>query len=298
MDLATVCGVLMAWCAVVGALWLEGSDMSSLFSAPAALLVFGGTLGATAIGFRVSELLSLPAVLRQAFGERIPELSEVVDVLVRMADRARRDGTLALEKDLVRVDDAFLQRGLRLLIDRTDPTLFRSMLQNDIRLLQARQRVGENVFLTLGGFAPTLGIIGTVLGLVHMLANLTDPMRMGPLIANAFLATLYGVGSANLIFLPIANKLRARTAEEVQVREVMLEGLLALQSGQHPRIIEERLSAYLEPLPGRAEPGQGRAARAGLPQARPESSSEPALDQAVVTSQPDLPDPLESLLAD
>ncbi|MCS6776795.1 MAG: flagellar motor protein [Chloroherpetonaceae bacterium] len=247
MDLATIIGLLLAWGALIGALLMEGGEVQSLINVPAALIVFGGTLGASISSFRMNQILGIPAVLRKAFTERPLDLLEVITLLVYLAERARREGMLALEAEANRIDDEFLQRGLRLAVDGTDPELLRDILSTDIHFLQARHRSGESLFTTMGGFAPTLGIIGTVMGLVHMLANLSNPDAMGPLIASAFVATLYGVSSANLIFLPIANKLRARSAEEVLAREVMLEGILAIQAGDNPRLVEEKLKAFLAP---------------------------------------------------
>jgi chemotaxis protein MotA len=145
------------------------------------------------------------------------------------------------------MDNAFLKQGLQLAIDSEDPNTIREILLTDIQQLELRHRAGERVFATMGGFAPTLGIIGTVVGLIHMLSNLNDPSKMGPLIASAFIATLYGVASANLLFLPMSAKLRARSAEEVLHRETLLEGILAIQAGDSPRIVEEKLKVYLAP---------------------------------------------------
>jgi len=247
LDTATVLGMLLAWGALLGALILEGGHPRALINGPAALLVFGGTFGAAIISFRMSQLKSLPAVLAKAFTEKSQDVSEVIALLVGFAERARREGLLVLEEDLDTLTDPFLQRGVQLAIDGTDPELVRDILTTELHFLQARHRVGESIFTTLGGFAPTLGIIGTVVGLIHMLSSLSDPGRMGPLIASAFLATLYGVASANLLFLPIAKKLRARSAEEVLVREVMVEGILSIQAGDNPRVVEEKLKAYLAP---------------------------------------------------
>jgi chemotaxis protein MotA len=247
MDLATVIGLVLAWGALLGALLLEGGDVRSLVNLPAALLVFGGTFGAGFISFRMNQIMGLPGVLRKAFLEPTQDVTQVIALLVRLADKARREGLLSLELDASKMEDGFLQRGIRLAVDGTDPELLRDILMTDLHFLQARHKVGENIFSTLGGFAPTLGIIGTVIGLIHMLANLSDPGKMGPLIAGAFIATLYGVSSANLIFLPIGNKLRARSSEEVLIREVMVEGILAVQAGDNPRIVEEKLKAFLAP---------------------------------------------------
>jgi chemotaxis protein MotA len=259
MDLATIIGMLLAWGALVGSLLMEGGELRSLINLPAAFLVFGGTLGAATVSFKMSQITGLPGILAQAFTAKTYDVAEVIAMMVHFAERARREGLLVLEDDARRIDDDFLQRGMRLAIDGTDPALVREILSTEIHFLQARHKVGENIFTTLGGFAPTLGIIGTVMGLIHMLANLSDPAKMGPLIAGAFIATLYGVSSANLLFLPIGNKLKARSAEEVIIREVMVEGILSIQSGDNPRIVEEKLKAFLSPKLRQAVTGIGAA---------------------------------------
>lgn len=247
MDLATIIGLLLSWGALIGALLMEGGELKSLVNLPAALLVFGGTIGAALISFKMDQIMSLPGILSQVFSEKSYDPGETIALLVKFAERARREGLLPLENEAKLIADPFLQRGVRLAIDGTDPQTVREILNTEIHFLQTRHKVGESMFTTLGGFAPTLGIIGTVMGLIHMLANLSDPGKMGPLIAGAFIATLYGVSSANLIFLPIGNKLRNLSAEEVLVREVMLEGILAIQAGDNPRIVDEKLRAYLSP---------------------------------------------------
>jgi chemotaxis protein MotA len=247
VDFATVSGLLLAFSALIGSLLMEGGDVRALINIPAALLVFGGTLGAATISFRLNQITRLPEVLRQAFTDKLEDTSEVIAFLVHLAERARREGLLMLEKEVESMDDPFLEKGVRLIVDGADPELVREILTTELHFIQTRHRTGESLFTTMGGFAPTLGIIGTVMGLIHMLANLSDPGRMGPLIAGAFIATLYGVASANLIFLPIANKLRARSAEEALLREVMIEGMLAIQAGDNPRIVDEKLKAYVAP---------------------------------------------------
>jgi len=168
-------------------------------------------------------------------------------MLVTFAERARREGLLSLEDQSKDIDDDFLKKGIQLAIDGTDPELVREIMQTGIAFLGTRHHHGANLFATMGGFAPTLGVIGTVAGLVHMLANLSDPGSMGPSIAAAFIATLYGVSSANLLFLPLANKLKHVSSEEVLVREIMTEGILSIQAGDNPRIVEEKLKAFLAP---------------------------------------------------
>lgn len=247
MDLATVIGLLLAWGALVGSLVMEGGDPRALINIPAALLVFGGTLGAATVSFRLNQIMGIPDILRKAFTAKEQDVPATIAMLVGFAERARRDGLLTLEDEAMKADDEFLQRGIRLAVDGTDPELVRDILTTEIYFLQTRHKTGESIFTTMGGFAPTLGIIGTVMGLIHMLANLSDPGKMGPLIAGAFIATLYGVSSANLIFLPIGNKLKARSADEVLVREVIIEGILAIQAGDNPRIVEDKLKAFIAP---------------------------------------------------
>lgn len=255
MDFATIIGLVVAWGALLGAMVMEGGELSSLVNLPAALLVFGGTFGAATISFKMSQIMALPGILSQAFTEKQYDVADLIVTLVRFAERARREGLLVLEDETRRIDDDFLQRGVRLAIDGTDPELLREILTTEIHFLQARHKTGESIFTSLGGFAPTLGIIGTVVGLIHMLANLSDPAKMGPLIAGAFIATLYGVSSANLIFLPIGHKLKMRSAEEVLIREVMVEGILSIQAGDNPRIVEEKLKAFLAPKLRSSLPG-------------------------------------------
>ncbi len=259
MDFATVIGLLVAWGALVGSLLMEGGDVRALINIPAALLVFGGTLGAATISFRMNQIMGLPDVLKRAFDDSAHDPAEVIRLLVRFAERARREGMLVLEAEAKRVDDAFLQKGIRLAIDGTDPETVRDILETELHFLQSRHKTGESIFITLGGFAPTLGIIGTVMGLIHMLANLSDPGKMGPLIAGAFIATLYGVSSANLLFLPLANKLKARSQEEVAIREVMIEGILAIQAGDNPRMVDEKLKSFLAPRLRQTVPSVGSA---------------------------------------
>ena len=252
MDPATVTGLLIAFGALVISLFLEGGDPRALINIPAALIVFGGTVGAAMISFRLNQIVGIPDVLRKAFSSREEDVPGTIAVLVGLAERARREGLLSLEEDAARTQDPFLQRAIRLAVDGTDPEFIREILSTEIHFLQTRHKAGESIFTTMGGFAPTLGIIGTVMGLIHMLANLSDPDKLGKAIAGALIATLYGVSSANLIFLPIGNKLRARSAEEVLVREIIVEGILAVQAGDNPRIVEDKLKSFLAPKLRRA----------------------------------------------
>lgn len=247
VDFASITGVLLAFGALFVAVILEGGELKSLIHLPAAILVFGGTIGAGVMSFRTTTLMQVPALLKRVFSEQKRDVGEVIHLVVRFADKARREGLLSLENDAKAMDVPLLKQGIFLVIDGTDPETIRDILSTDLHYQEMNFRAEESIFTTLGGFAPTLGIIGTVMGLIHMLAQLNDPGKMGPLIAGAFIATLYGVTSANLIFLPIAHKLRAIAGEEILLQEVILEGVLAIQAGNSPRLVEERLKSYVAP---------------------------------------------------
>jgi chemotaxis protein MotA len=247
MDLATIIGFVLAWGAFFASVIMEGGDLKAFINPSALVLVFGGTFGATMMSFPMHEIKEMPNILKHAFkgGEENP--AAVITKLVSFAERARREGLLALEEEARDITDEFLKKGVQLAVDGTDPELVRVILQTDIAFLEERHNSGANVFLTMGGFAPTLGVIGTVAGLVHMLANLSDPSSMGPSIAAAFIATLMGVSSANLLFLPLGNKLKHRSQGELLMKEIMMEGILAIQAGDNPRVVEEKLKAFLSP---------------------------------------------------
>jgi chemotaxis protein MotA len=247
MDLATIIGLVLAWGAFFGSVVMEGGELKSMMIPSAAVLVFGGTIGATMMCFPLSAIIGLPNVTKKAFLGGKEDVGAVIKLLVGFAEKARREGLLALEEEARDVHDTFLKKGIQLAIDGTDPELVREIMETDVIFLGKRHHEGANIYATMGGFAPTLGVIGTVSGLVHMLANLSDPGTMGPSIAAAFIATLYGVSSANLIFLPLSNKLKVISHEEVLVREIITEGILSIQAGDNPRIVEEKLKSFLSP---------------------------------------------------
>ncbi|EAX48658.1 MotA/TolQ/ExbB proton channel [Thermosinus carboxydivorans Nor1] len=247
MDLMTILGLALGLTALLLSVVLEGGHITSLFSLPAFVLVFGGTIGATAVCFTLEELKSVPALLRIAFKEEKYDTGQLIATLVGFAEKARREGLLALEEDLAGIEDNFLQKGMQLVIDGTDAELVRSIMETELTFIQERHHKAASIFETAGGYAPTMGIIGTVMGLVHVLGNLTDTESLGPAIATAFIATLYGVASANIFFLPIGAKLKNRSSRQVLFHEVTLEGILSVQAGDNPRIVAEKLAAFLAP---------------------------------------------------
>lgn len=249
MDPSTLIGLLLGWGAFATAVLWEGGfgSVGAFWNPPAFLLVAGGTLGATILSFPIERIRTLPAAVRKAF---VPDEDDTIgDIrkLVGFAERARREGLLSLEAEIGREKDPFLQKGIRLVIDGADPELVREILETEIHYLRERHLQNSSVLLSMGGFAPTMGVIGTVAGLVFMLMDLSDQESMGRRISSAFIATLYGVSFANLIFLPIGNKLKRRSEAEALRRSLVVEGILAVQQGDNPRIVEEKLKAFLPP---------------------------------------------------
>ncbi|MBP1763170.1 MAG: chemotaxis protein MotA [Firmicutes bacterium] len=247
MDIVTIAGLILGLGALMASVVLEGGQISSLFSLPAFVTVFGGTAGATAIGFTLAELKTVPQLLGIAFKDKKYDATNLIVTLVGFAEKARREGLLALEENLSEIDDPFLKKGMQLVIDGTDAELVRSIMETELTFIQERHHKGAAIFEAAGGFGPTMGIIGTVMGLVNVLGNLSEAETLGPSIATAFIATLYGVGSANVFFLPVAAKLKNRSSQQILLHEVTLEGILSVQAGDNPRIVEEKLLAFLAP---------------------------------------------------
>ena len=247
MDLGSVIGIIVAFGALAGAWFIEGGSLRALMNPSAAAIVFGGTFGATLLSMPLRTTLSAASLFKHVL--RAPSLSrtEIITAVARFATIARKEGLLSLEAELASVEDPFLKNGIELVVDGTDSEMIREIMEIEIACQTDRHKDGAKLFTTLGGLAPTLGVTGTVMGLINMMAAISDPGKMGPAIASAFLATLYGVGSANLLFLPIAAKLAARSQAERGVREMVLEGLLALQAGETPIAIQQRLQSFLEP---------------------------------------------------
>lgn len=254
MDLATIVGLVVGIIIVVVVMIMDGGTPAELFAHPSALiLIFGGAIAATTITTSLKTVLSLPKLIVQAFTSHNFDVAGSIDLLVNMADRARREGLLALEEDSKKIDDKFLQKGIMMVVDGTDPSQVRAILETNIEQMRARHRVGYGFFLAAGGFAPTFGIIGTVMGLISVLKQLDNPSALAKSIAGAFLATLWGLLSSNLVFLPIGGKLKSKSEEEAAVRYMQMEGILAIQAGENPRIVRDKLSAHLPPSKVKSE---------------------------------------------
>lgn len=247
MDLTTLLGITFAAASLIIAFLIEGGHISQLLSPTSLMIVFGGTIGATAASFSLTQLKQIVPAVRALLTHRTLDEGTVIRQIVAMADRARREGLLSLEKQLDEVNDPFMRKGLQLVVDGTEPETVRGILEIEMYSLNERHRVAQEIFESAGGYAPTMGIIGTVLGLIHVLSSLSSPEKLGPAIALAFTATLWGVASANVLWLPISTRLKNISRKEAHVRELMLEGILALQAGNNPIMITERLTAFLGP---------------------------------------------------
>ena len=245
MEFATLGGIGGIFVAVIVSMVLEGSSPMSLLMLPAMILVFAGTFGAAMAGGLVGDVKSVVGFTKKALLGKVPMGHDVVAEIVAMADRARREGLLALEELARDVEDPFLRKGIELTVDGTDPDEIRDILELEIDSRRAANKVGVKFFGDMGGYAPTLGIIGTVIGLIHVLSNLSTPEKLGHLIAGAFVATLWGVLSANALWLPLSNKLKRMSDLEVAHMELLVEGVLAVQSGTNPRLVEQKLRSIL-----------------------------------------------------
>ena len=266
MKAATAIGIGAAILGLLVGSSMEGTSPASFLNIPAMLIVFVGTFGATLAGSTMERIKLIPTLYKKAISPDKPDLSTQLELLVGFAERARREGLLALDDEVSELDDDFTRKGLQLVVDGTDPELVREILENEIDGMVARHASAVQPFEKAGGFAPTMGIIGTVMGLVHVLQNLSQPSTLGPAISGAFIATLYGVGSANVIFLPIANRLKQLSAEELHAREMTVEGILSIQSGDNPRVVADKLLSFIPPAE-RAGDGDDEAA---APEPEPE----------------------------
>ncbi len=247
MESTTIGGILFAVVCLVVAFIMDGGHVTALLKPTAAMIVFGGTIGATMVGFSLSELKNVPKLIRVTLFHKLPNEIELIENLVDLSDKVRREGLLYLDNQLPQIDDEFMRKGIQLVVDGTDPELVRQILETEMYALEERHHSGANIFETAGGYAPTFGIIGTVMGLVHVLGSLESPENLGPAIALAFIATLYGVASANVLWLPIAEKLKNMSKKEAMLRELMLEGIMSIQAGYNPILVRERLTAFLKP---------------------------------------------------
>lgn len=247
MEIATALGLVVGFGALIVSVFLEGGTPLALVNLSAAVIVIGGTFGAALIAFPMKRVMSLPALIGQSFQAYNGDPQSLIGLFVQLADQARREGLLSLEEEAGKIEDEFIKKGVMLIVDGVDPAVVRDILETDTHLVSQRHKEGYSVLEAMGGFAPTMGIIGTVMGLINVLSHLSDPENLGHSIAVAFVATLYGVATANLLWLPMGSKLKQKSQTEMLAREVAIEGMLAVQAGENPRIVREKLESFLAP---------------------------------------------------
>jgi len=245
MDKISVFGLTLGIATILLGQVLEGGHVGSLYQPTAFLIVVGGTLGAVMLGSPLNVFMTGMRMVRWVFFPPVTAPEQLIAQIANWSHLARKEGLLSLEAQIAALNDPFARKGLQLLVDGAEPDRLREVLEVDIASYEAQLKLSAKVWESAGGYSPTIGILGAVMGLIHVMENLSDPSKLGAGIAVAFVATIYGVGAANLIFLPIAKKLMANITRLVAMREMMLDGLVGIANGDNPRIIESRLQGYI-----------------------------------------------------
>ena len=246
MDLATLIGILASF-ALVGMTILSGDGASTFLNVPSMLVVFGGTMGATLVCFPLKTVLGIIGVVRKTFFFKGLSNAEIIKTLEGLAKKARKEGLLSLQAASDDIDDDFYQAGLQLVVDGQEADTIEAILATEIEYLGTRHSVGADLFQTMGTYSPAFGMIGTVIGLIQMLQSMSDPSSIGPAMAVALITTFYGALVANVVFLPMAQKLRQRSSQELEQKNLLMEGLLSIHAGDNPRILVQKLSAFVPP---------------------------------------------------
>lgn len=248
MDRATLIGLFLGIGAILGGQIFEGGRIQSILQLTAAVIVFGGTFGAVFISYPFHDVIGALRDVRTVIREPLQDPFMIIRQITGYANKARKEGILSLEKEIKSIHDAFLGKALTMAVDGVEPHVIREAMETELEYLDEHGKMNGKIFRSAGGYAPTIGILGAVLGLIHVMENLADPAKLGAGIAVAFVATVYGVGSANILFLPIATKLEIRHRHEMILREMVLEGIVAVSTGENPRLIEEKLTSFLSEL--------------------------------------------------
>jgi len=244
MDIATVLGIVSAFGLVLSAIFM-GGGLNIFVNVPSLLIVVGGTVGVTLIAYPLKDFLGVLKVVQKALFTKNISVDELIKRFAGFASKTRKEGILALESELKAVKDEFLKKGVQLSIDGLEPQEIRDILDTEIDYVRNRHQLGAEIFTTMGTYAPAMGMIGTLIGLVQMLQNMSDPSSIGPAMAVALLTTFYGSIMANICCMPVAGKLRARSKEEMMVKEMTIQGIISLSNGDNPRILEQKLLAFI-----------------------------------------------------
>ena len=246
MDLATLIGTVAVFVVVIVGMALGGS-LRPFWDPPSLFITLGGTICSVMMSYSMETFLDTFKIAKQAFFTREQDIGETINTIVRFADKARREGLLALDEDANHLTDPFLQKGIRLVVDGTTQELVRNILETEVAFVSDRHKTGQAVFETIGAMAPAFGMLGTLIGLIQMLLKLNKPEEIGPGMAVALVTTFYGSVIANMVALPIANKLKTRNQREVFIKEAIIEGVLSIQAGDNPRVVQEKLKSFLAP---------------------------------------------------
>jgi len=251
LDLATVIGIVGAFALVVAAM-STGGGLTWFLDGPSAMIVFGGTFGAVLVNYRMSDMLSVLKVAKNAFFKREYKTDEIIRLLVEMSKMARKEGILSLQNMGVRVKDPFLGKAVDMMVDGYEPALMANILETELDFIAERHRLGAEIFASMGNFAPAMGMMGTLIGLIQMLMKMEEPSSIGPSMSVALVTTFYGVILANLVFHPISGKLRTRRAEELLVKRLIIKAVMSIQEGDNPRILEQKLHSFIAPTERRS----------------------------------------------
>jgi chemotaxis protein MotA len=268
-DLASILGLVVGFGGIIGGMLLEKGELRHLYQVSAGIIVLGGTLGAVMVTTPMNVLMRAAKHFMLVFLDKSQSPDDTIEEIIEYATQARKQGIVSLEQQASNVADPFLKKALNLAVDGIEMSQIRSIMVLDISLVEHEGEAESKVYEAAGGYAPTVGIIGAVIGLIHVMQNLADIEAVGKGIAGAFVATIYGVASANLLFLPAGSKLRSRMQAAVQIRELMLEGVLSIVEGLNPKLIRTKLDAYLQEHAGA---GKKSAAAKGSPAGQPVSA--------------------------
>jgi chemotaxis protein MotA len=246
VDITTLIGILVAFGLVIISI-MTGGTFTWFINYPSLMIVVGGTMGATLLAYPLSEVMSVFKVARHVFLHQSKSVQSLIALLVDFAKKARREGILSFESQLKDIDDPFMVKGLQLAIDGMESNAIEEILTTEIQYIEERHKLGAEIFTTMGTFSPAVGMLGTIIGLVQMLMQMEDPSQIGAPMAVALLTTFYGTLLANLLFLPIAGKLKTRSKQEILISQMVLEGIISIQSGDNHRIVEQKLKAFVAP---------------------------------------------------
>ena len=249
MDLASIIGIVMGFGFLLyGMMSGGGAEQLMLFwNTPSFLIVMGGTIAAVMVNYPMANVINTAKIVKHVFKNRSGDSTQMIGTMVSFAEKARREGLLALEEEVAKLEDPLMKKGIQLVIDGTEPDQVRNILEIELNFLEERHRLGKQIFDALATYAPAFGMIGTLIGLIQMLANLDDPSTIGGSMAIALITTMYGAILANLFFLPMAGKLSVKSDDELLLLHVMVEGIVSIQNGENPRIVQEKLTSFFSP---------------------------------------------------